>query len=465
MRKNIKAKIARLFTHEGAPAALHLSVEQQLRRSVMSCLLWEKEFYESGEEIAARISSLASKLPAEKVAAMAIEAREVHHLRHVPLLLLEALSWHQGKPLVRDTVARVVQRADEIPELLAVIWKDKANANKSKTIPNMVRQGLQLAFGKFDEYRLAKYDRDNVIKLSDAIRMVRPKPADEARAALYKRVRERTLVVPDTWEVALSGGADKKETFERLLREGNLGYLALLRNLRNMAQAGVDEALVRDAIVARKGARRVFPFRYVAAAKAAPQFEPALDQAFAAALADMPKLSGKTIIVVDVSGSMYHALVSARSDMTRAVAGCALAAVARGSFDDVRVYATAGSDAKRKHETQEVPARNGMALIDAIHGLCHPLGGGGIFLKQVMDFLEKREKVAERIIVITDEQDCGIGLGDSPLSVVPFGKSNYLINVASNKNGIGYGKWTHIDGFSEGVVRYIYETEKAMQQQ
>ena len=108
-----------------------------------------------------------------------------------------------------------------------------------------MRKGLARAIAKFDEYELAKYDRDSAVKLRDVLRLVRPTPKDEAQSALWKRVKERTLTMPDTWEVALSGGADKKATFERLLRERKLGYLALLRNLRNMVQAGVDVDLVR----------------------------------------------------------------------------------------------------------------------------------------------------------------------------------------------------------------------------
>src|ERR1700730_958931 len=99
-------------------------------------------------------------------------------------------------------------------------------------------------------------------------------------------------------------------------------------------------------------------------------------------------LAGKTLIVVDVSGSMYHARVSAKSEMTRATAASALAAIARGMFADARIYATAGSDTLRRPATKEVPPRMGMALIDAIEGECKPLGGGGIFLKQVMEFLQ-----------------------------------------------------------------------------
>src|SRR5262245_12182267 len=172
-------------------------------------------------------------------------------------------------------------------------------------LPAQMRKGLARAIAKFDEYELAKYDRDGAVKLRDVLRLVRPTPKDAEQSALWKQVKDRTLAALDTWEVALSGGADKRAAFERLIRERKLGYLALLRNLRNMVKAGVDVELVRQAIVARKGgAQRIYPFRYVAAARAAPQFEPYLDQALNAAIAEMKPLGGKTIVLVDVSGSM-----------------------------------------------------------------------------------------------------------------------------------------------------------------
>ena len=60
------------------------------------------------------------------------------------------------------------------------------------------------------------------MKLRDVLRLARPKPKDEAQSALWKRVKDRALAPPDTWEVALSGGADKKQAFERLIRESSL---------------------------------------------------------------------------------------------------------------------------------------------------------------------------------------------------------------------------------------------------
>src|SRR6185436_11835319 len=92
---------------------------------------------------------------------------------------------------------------------------------------------------------LAKYDRAGQVKLRDVLFLSHAKPKDAAQAALWKQFVDGRLPVPDTWEVALSATgqsqAAKREVWERLLRENKLGALALLRNLRNMKQAGVDE--------------------------------------------------------------------------------------------------------------------------------------------------------------------------------------------------------------------------------
>lgn len=445
-----------LKTHEGAMAH-PIQAEQLLRRSVMSCLLWENEFYEDGKTIAQRITDTVPLVKPEAVAAIAIEAREKMNLRHVPLLLVREMVRHaRYRPFVAETLARVIQRADEPAEFLAMYWQDG-----KKPLPHSVRAGLDKALRKFNEYSLAKYRGDgNAVKLRDVFRLVHPEPDNAEQSALWQRVVKNELATPDTWEVELSraDGLSKQEKWTRLVSEDKLGALALLRNLRNMEQEGIDDTLIRAALAKMDG-RRILPFRYVAAAKAAPRFEDAIDQAMLRGLSQAPKLPGKTIVVIDVSGSMYNSRLSAKSDMDRAVAACALGAIAREICENPVIYATAGSDTQRVHATQLVPNRRGMALADAIYAMCRPLGGGGIFLKQVVDFLLEREKVADRIIVITDEQDCGIGSKDSPLLAKPFGYHNYLLNVASARNGVGYGAWTHIDGFSEAVFAYITQSE------
>lgn len=431
MRLNVQAAGLRV-THEGAPAKT-ITPYQELRRSVLACLLWEDEFYESGQTIAERILNLSRLVPPQQIAELAIEARHAQHLRHVPLLLLCALTERaRGDRLVADTIERVVSRADELSELLVVYWR-----NGRKPLPAQIKKGLARAFAKFDAYQFAKYDRDAKVKLADVIRLVRPKPKDDVQAALYKGVRQRSLSAPDTWEVALSTGADKKETFERLIRENKLGYLALLRNLRNMVQAGCDLDLVRSAIVARRGANRVLPFRFVAAARACPQLEPAIDTALCEGIASLPALPGRTVVLVDVSGSM-RGKMSAKSDLTRMDAAAALASVIHG---DVRVFTFS-------NDTVEVPPRRGMAGIDVV---LNSQSHGGTNLGWAVNVANGVPH--DRLIVVTDEQS-------HDRVPDPVARHAYMINVASNQNGIGYHSWTHIDGFSENVIRYIHEIEQ-----
>lgn len=421
-------------THEGAVAS-RITPEQALRRSVMSCLLWESEFYEDGVTIADRIIDLAGKVPAETVKLLAVEARQTG-LRHVPLLLLNALVARRA-PGTDKTIAETIHRADEMAELLAMYWR-----SGKRPLAKQLQRGLAMAFGKFNEYQLAKYNRDGPVRLRDVLFLSHAKPADEDRAGLYRRVANNELAVPDTWEVALSAGADKKETFERLLREKKLGYLALLRNLRNMRDAGVDNKLVHDALNDVSGASMVFPFRFVAAANAAPEFRAFIESALLTKLMKAKTFSGRTAVLVDVSGSMKDPL-SKRSDLTRMDAACALASFIVPSIaGGTRVFAFS-------ERIMEIPARLGLAQIDAIKG---SMPHGGTNMAEAVAFLNQTVPY-DRLIVITDEQVTSTRPPD------PVGKYAYMINVASAKNGVGYGKWTHIDGFSENVLRFIHEFE------
>jgi 60 kDa SS-A/Ro ribonucleoprotein len=131
---------------------------------------------------------------------------------------------------------------------------------------------------------------------------------------------------PDTWEVALSARKDKKETFERLLEEGKLGGIAVLRNLRLMIAAGVSQKLIRQRL--DKGVACVLPFRFVTAARSARKVEDALESAMLKGVAGLRELAGMTGLLVDVSGSMNAAL-SKKSETTRWDAAAGLAILLR----------------------------------------------------------------------------------------------------------------------------------------
>ena len=439
MRLNI-LKLHRPRTHEGARARV-ITPEQALRRSVLSCMLWEGEFYEDGVQIAGRIQELVPQVASEKVAALAVEARERMKLRHAPLLLVREMARHAShRGLVAETLARVIQRADELSEFVAIYW-----AQGRQPLSAQVKKGLAAAFGKFDEYALAKYDRAGAVRLRDVLFLCHARPVDQAQAALWKRLVSNELPTPDTWEVALSAagrgeGANKRAVWERLLAERKLGALALLRNLRNLHQAGVSEEMVLTALAAVK-TDRVLPFRFLAAARSAPQWEDALETAMFRALAGRAgSLAGHTVLLVDVSGSM-EAPLSRRSEMRRTDAAYGLAIRLREIAEKVTIYTF--SD-----HAQLVPSRRGMALRDALD---KSQPHSGTMLGAALKHVESESRGFDRLIVITDEQSHD----NVP---APRGKG-YVINVASNRNGVGYGAWAHVDGWSEAVVEYIAELE------
>lgn len=437
MVKLNKSKAAR--THEGAKGRA-FTPEAQLRRALMNCMLWEDQFYEDGVSIAQRIGTLVPKVKAEAVAAMAIEAREGMKLRHAPLLVVREMARHEThRGLVADTLERVIQRPDELTEFLAIYWADALGPmqqRKKAAVSAQAKKGLARAFGKFDAYQLAKYDRDGAVRLRDVLFITHAKPKDEAQEKVWKQLVDGKLAVPDTWEVGLSGGADKKETFERLIAENKLGALALLRNLRGMQLAGVSKKTIGKALDEMR-TDRVLPYRFIAAAQHAPDLEPELEHAMLRSIEGHAKLRGKTRLLVDVSGSM-DSMISGRSAMRRLDAACGLAVLAREMSEDVEVFTF--SDRVKK-----VAARRGFALRDAI---VTSQPHGGTYLGKAVAEVDQK---GVRLIVFTDEQSHD--RVDAPKGV------GYMVNVASHQHGVGYGDWRRVDGFSEKILDWIISSE------
>jgi Mg-chelatase subunit ChlD len=189
---------------------------------------------------------------------------------------------------------------------------------------------------------------------------------------------------------------------------------------------------------------RVLPFRFLAAARVAPQWEQVLESAMFRALEGRAaKLPGHTVLLVDVSGSM-EAAISHRSEMRRTDAAYGLAILLREIAEKVTIY-TFSDQAKL------VAGRRGMALRDALE---HSQPHGGTYLGKAIAEVEKDCRHGyNRIVVITDEQS-------QDQVPVPQGRG-YVINVASNRNGVGYGEWMHIDGWSEAVLEFVAELEAA----
>lgn len=431
MRTNRATVLPPVNTHEGAPAR-HITPIMELRRSALSALLFEDAFYETGNKHSERVAALIQRCKPQDVAALAIECRSRMYLRHMPLFLIRELARTKGNGAhVASALEACIQRPDELTEYLAIYWKDGR-----KPVSAGSKRGLAKAFRKFDAETLAKYDRANAVKLRDVLRITHSKPKDTEQSATWKALIAGELPSPDTWEVALSAGADKKATFERLIREKHLGGLAFLRNLRNMIAANVEPSLMRERFAGGFG--KVLPFRFVAALRHAPQFVRELDGAMQRCLKDMPKIPGRTGVLVDVSGSMDMPL-SAKSEMHRVDVAGGLAVLASAVCEYPRVFTF--SD-----RLVEVPPYAGLALVGSIHN-SQPHGS-----TRLGDSVARlNQELLDRIIVITDEQ--------SHDRVPNPTAKGYLINVASYQHGVGYGPWVHIDGWSERVLDFVREFE------
>jgi 60 kDa SS-A/Ro ribonucleoprotein len=427
-RQNVRA-----VTHAGT-AVRAISNEKQLVRMTLANMLWENQFYVDGKQSAEIIADLVKKCDAKFVSNLAITARTQFKMRHVPLLLARELA--RDSRLAAHVLNAVIQRPDEMSEFLSIYWKD------GKTpLANQVKKGLATAFAKFSEYSLAKWDKNSAaVKLRDVMFLVHPKPGSPEQTALFKRVADKTLATPDTWESELSAGADKRMTFTRLMAEKKLGALAFLRNLRNMVQAGVSEDVIRAYSVSLD-VSKVLPFRYIAAARIMPQFEDMLEKMMLKSLESHEKLSGKTKLYVDVSSSMYTPKVSEKSDLTRQDASLALAMLCREICEDIEIYSFSG-------KALRIAPRHGFALAEAIKNSQSCSG------TNLGKSLNETGSPADRIIVITDEQSYDV------VGKPMFGAKGYMINVAAYQNGVNHGDWLTISGFSEAVIDYIQAVEK-----
>ncbi|MBD2201717.1 TROVE domain-containing protein [Calothrix sp. FACHB-1219] len=505
-------KQTRLAGGHGAPAAIQDS-EALLRRAVLTCVLWDLA-YESAEDNTNNIKDLIPKVAPQKVFDIAVEAREKQGLRHVPLLIAREMArLNTHKHLVGKLLPRIITRADMILDFLALYWADnyspkevlwdkdvlwrkdvinrktqqvihkkgdirykkgevryKKGQSIRKTISKQVAIGLKacLKNPKFNEYSFGKYDSSRgAIKFRDVMHLVRPK-AEQGRQELHNKILSRTLAIPDTWETQLSAGKDKKETFTRLIEENKLGAMAFLRNLRNMVQSGVDYSVIRKGFETIKSSM-LLPIDFVRAYKVCPQFSREIEDMMYRCYKDIAKLKGHSIFIVDVSGSMSYAKISDKSDMRRLDVAATMAMFAVERCEKVDIYVTAGNDGNRKHKTRKIVldtkvedgiqaiSMRGFCLLETIVSSIDMMGGGGIFTKQCLDYIRKKEQsTPDRIMVFCDSQDVDYRY-DKNILPEPFGKNNYIVDVESHKNGINYeGVWTaEINGWSPKFIDYI----------
>lgn len=425
-----------------------------LRRVTLANLLFESNYYQPADEIMMQIEKLCHNVEGFQIIQLAYECRFDQKLRHTPLwLLLLAHEIHQIS--IQDALAKICTRPDMTMDFLQMLKIRTGSYKMSKSI----KKGLAKAFDNYDSYQISKYRKSNLdLSLVDVVNLVHPKPTKENELAL-KDLVNNTLQPANTWEVALSKGADKKETFERMIEENSLGAMAILRNLRNMIESDLSRNTIRKAI-SQINSSWLTPLNFLAAQRNAPEYTADIDLAMQKTF-KQDVIKGTTILAIDVSGSM-GGFSSGNSKFSRMDLAFAMAAVGTYIFEDLILVFTAGNDQSRIGKHLIWNNGKGLSIFNDFNYIKNQLGGGGIFTYQLCEWLKDKgyAKNADRLVVISDSQDIDTyyGLNKKP-DTSPY-KTSYIIDISTNTHGIKTNNWTaEINGWSDKVFHYIRAIE------
>lgn len=310
------------------------SAKEMFVNIVTGALYGKDTFYKSNDEIFAQLKSVITDLIKEKggisfAANAIIYARNELGMRNFPVLAsVELIKQVREKglkvPNLKSVVSGVIGRADQLTDIYAYCLSE---FGKRSAIPLSIKRGVAEAFTKFDNYQLSKYKASRKeVTLQDVIRLVHPKPKNQLQVKSFYDTAHDELQTPITWETVLSEEGKKPESertdksllWEGLIMEDHLPYMALLSNLRNIAQAGVSEQainIVADRIVNEAVSQKFkqFPSKYYKAlvelekVDAPVRLISALHDALDNSADNIPYFGKDVLILLDTSGSMGHA--------------------------------------------------------------------------------------------------------------------------------------------------------------
>lgn len=418
------------INHAGAKA-FTLTPEMELYSAVVTTMLsdayYEKSSNGDGAKRLERIRSLVGQVNPSFVARLAVYAREQMYIRSAPVVLAgELAKVHNGDGLVGQLVGRIVQRPDEIMELLAYyqLMNQRTGTKKLNRISKQMQKGLATAFNKFDEYQFAKYERDTAVKLRDALFLVHPKAKDDAQQIVFNKIVSGSLSTPYTWETELSAlgqrqfatEAEKQAAvrakWEELIDSGRLGYMATLRNLRNMLEAGISGLHVERICAYLSNERAVakskqLPFRFLSAYRElkalplghVPTLLDALEEAIYLSIGNLRGFDAHTSVVVacDVSGSMQKA-VSPKSKVMLYDIGLLLGMLLQSKSKQV-LSGMFGDTWK----TVALPSRQVLANVNEFYRREGEVGYSTNGYLVLDDLINRRYK-ADKIMLFTDTQ-------------------------------------------------------------
>lgn len=342
----------------------NISPELDLYSTICTSILQSTFYIPSTNDQLNIIKSKMRKVDDEFIAKLAIYAREEMYLRSIPLVLtVELAKRHRGDNLIRKLVSRVISRADEITEILGYYISANPkdlNFNHRKDgskipkrmfgISNQFMKGVADSFKKFNEYQFSKYNRKTEIQLRDVLNITHPKPENEEMSSLFRKILDRKLETPYTWEVELSKAGqtkeDKKTVWENLIDSKKMGYMATLRNLRNFVESGVSIKhlgkvfdYISNPIAVSKS--KQLPFRFLSAYKIILECDKssillnALEEAVKYTVNNFPMFDNESILIAsDVSGSMYHP-ISEKSNIMNFDIGILLSMILKNKCKNV----------------------------------------------------------------------------------------------------------------------------------
>jgi len=433
---NEKTEGIKTTNHMGAPAYKYTPKFEFV--SLLLTSFVEEQYYRGASETLDKLKELIKTIPDKEFVAKAlIYARHEFGMRSISHAgIVELVQTVKGETWTKKAVEDVIRRVDDITEILAYQL-----AQYKKPIPNSLKKGLAKAFGKFDEYQLAKYRGEKKeLKLIDAVNILHPTPTETNKEALKKLVNG-TLKSVDTWESKLTQAGQKAETEEEkeelkasawaeLIKTCKIGYFALLRNLRNILEQAPELTdnvceLLTDKTLIKKSL--VLPFRYFAAyteieklkTTSGIKFEKesvdtnkvlnAIEQAIRVSVDNLPELHGNTVILSDNSGSMTgdrrSSTISRFSNVkTSDIAN--LFAVLYWLKANNTYVGLFGDRLIEPTLNREVGVFENFKIIDKAKDSCGPGTEQGIF-----EFLEKAIAEKTHIDTIVVFSDCQIGTG------------------------------------------------------
>lgn len=450
-------------TNKSGHIAYKMSDKAKLITQVLTSFFNERKFYgDNSAELQETIKNVIAKDP-QFIANLAVFARREFNMRSVSHILTAYLAHEiNGKPLTRKTVKAVVLRGDDVTEIMACYLN-----LFGKPIPNALKKGISDVMQGFDEYTLAKYKGNgNAVKMRDLLCLCRPTPKNKEQSEMWKRLLNGELETPYTWETELSAKGNNAETWENLIESGKVGYMALLRNLRNILYANpsnIEKVLNILENPERVRKSKQLPFRYLSAYKeleniGGSRVFDVLENAIEASIENMPKLSGTTVIAVDTSGSM-GCPISAKSSVKCYEIGMLLGLIANKICDNSIFYTF-----DMGIEKYAFSSRNGILSTVLHQSRC----GGGTCMGLPFAEMIKQNINADRVIVISDNE-CNYSWGGKTVQAYAdeYRKrtGNDIWVHAIDLQGYGtqqfHGRKTNIiAGWSEKVFDFIKLAEQ-----